>query len=665
MKSIALRSARRRPLKNLQAEAALFRGRALAGFLIIAAALLILSGWYFRLQVIHNADYRDQAERNRIKPRPIVPARGLIYDRAGRVLADNGQAWRLELVPDEVPDLDGTLRRLGRIIAISSDDLDRFDKLRLATRGFRAVPLKLGLSEHEVARFAIDRHRFPGVDVTPYLTRRYAYGDLFAHVIGYVGRVDADDLAKLGDNRYAVLSQIGKGGLEHYYEPQLRGEIGFEQVETNVEGRAGRVLGRQPAKPGRDLQLSIDAELQRTTVEAFGDHDGAAIAVDPRSGEILAMVSLPSYDPNLFVNGISHVDYAALTDNLSKPLYNRIVQGGTPPGSTMKPFVGLAGLESGLRTPADRVLSTGEFHIPGQSRGYRDAEAGGAGSVDLKAAIAQSVNTYFYKLALDMGIDRLDLYMTRFGFGQRTGIDLSGESTGVLPSPAWKQKRFKQPWYIGETVIAGIGQGYWVVTPLQLVQGAESLANNGLRQPLHLARAARNGFGATWQPLPQPAAQIIASNPANLAAVRAGMIEVVSGAHGTARAIGVNAPYLIAGKTGTAETVGRKGNISRDPKALPLNLRHHSLFIAYAPANDPQIAVAVLVEHGGFGATAAAPIARAMLDAWLLRGTPIAQASLRAAETGKPQSANAPQDVPDDAVPVIAPVGPVQRNDQQ
>jgi penicillin-binding protein 2 len=651
-------------MKNLHAEAALFRNRALVGFLIIAASLLFLAGWYFRLQVIHSADYRSQAEHNRIKPRPIVPARGLIYDRAGRVLADNGQAWRLELVPDEVPDLNDTLRRLGRIVAISSDDLDRFDKLRLATRGFRAVPLKLGLSEDEVARFAIDRHLFPGVDVTPYLTRRYPYGDLFAHVIGYVGRVDADDLTRLGDSRYAVLSQIGKGGLEHYYEPQLRGEIGFEQVETNVEGRAGRVLGRQPAKPGRDLQLSIDAELQRITVEAFGDKDGAAIAVDPRTGEILAMVSLPSYDPNLFVNGISHNDYDALTNNLSKPLYNRIVQGGTPPGSTIKPFMGLAGLESGLRTPSDRILSTGEFHIPGQSRGYRDAEAGGAGWVDLKAAIAQSVNTYFYKLAMDMGIDRFDLYMTRFGFGQRTGIDLSGESMGVLPSPEWKQKRFKQPWYIGETVIAGIGQGYWVVTPLQLVQGAESLANNGVRQPLHLARSARNGFGATWQLLPQPAAQTIASNQANLAAVREGMIAVVHG-HGTAHAIGINAPYLIAGKTGTAENVGRKGNISRDPHALPLSLRHHSLFIAYAPANDPKIAVAVLVEHGGFGATAAAPIARAMLDAWLVPGTPIAQASLRAAETGTPQSPNAPQDVPDDAVQVIAPIEPATRNVQQ
>ena len=652
-------------MKNLHAEAALFRGRALAGFLIIAAALLFLAGWYFRLQVIHNADYRNQAERNRIKPRPIVPARGLIFDRAGRMLADNGQAWRLELVPDEVPDLNDSLRRLGRIIAISSDDLDRFDKLRRATRGFRAVPLKLGLSEDEVARFAIDRHRFPGVDVTPYLTRRYPYGELFAHVIGYVGRVDADDLTKLGDSRYAVLSQIGKGGLENYYEPQLRGEIGFEQVETNVEGRAGRVLGRQPAKPGRDLQLSIDAELQRTTVEAFGDHDGAAIAVDPRSGEILAMVSLPSYDPNLFVNGISHADYAALTYNLSKPLYNRIVQGGTPPGSTVKPFMALAGLESGLRTPSDRILSTGEFHIPGQARGYRDAEAGGVGWVDLKASIAQSVNTYYYQLALDMGIARFDQYMSRYGFGQRTGIDIAGESTGVLPSPEWKRKRFKQPWYVGETVIAGIGQGFWVVTPLQLAQGIESLANNGVRQRLHLVRATRGGFQASWQLLPQPPGVAIATDQAHLAAVREGMIEVVSGAHGTARAIGVNAPYLIAGKTGTAQTVGRKGNISRDPHSLPLNLRHQALFIAYAPADNPRIAVAVLVEHGGFGATAAAPIARAMLDAWLLHGTPMAQASLQAAITGKPRARAAPQDVPDDAIPAIAPVEPETRNLQQ
>jgi penicillin-binding protein 2 len=642
-----MKSARQRTLKNLHAEATLFRARALQGFVMIAAALLLLTGWYFRLQVMQHAEYSSRAEANRVKQRPIVPARGLIFDRNGKLLADNVQAWRLEITTDDVPNLKDTLRQLGQIIPLTPDDLGAFDKLHRATRGFRAVPLKLGLSEAEVARFAIDRHRFPGVDVAPYLTRRYPFGDLFAHVIGYVGRVDVDDVARLGDSRYAVLSQIGKSGLERYYEDRLRGQIGYEQVETNVEGRPLRVLGRVSAKPGSDLTLSIDADLQRTLVEAFGNYDGAAVVVDPRNGEILAMVSLPAFDPNLFINGISHADYDALTTNLSKPLFNRVLVGGTLPGSTIKPFVALAGLESGVRKASDRTLSTGEFHIPGQKRGYRDAEAGGSGWVDLRMSIAHSVNTYYYKLAMDMGIARFDEYMGRYGFGAKTGIDLSGENIGVLPSPEWKRKRFKQEWYLGETIIAGIGQGYWVVTPLQLAQGTAALAADGVRHQLHLVRTTRDGFTAPWQPQPQPAGQAISTNRDNLGAVRDGMIAVTQ--VGTARAIGINAPYLIAGKTGTAQRVGRRGNISVDPRALPVNLRHQSLFIAYAPANAPTIAIAVVVEHGGYGATAAAPIARTVLDAWLLKRTPEQVAAELA--NAKP---SAVQDVPDDVAPVSA-----------
>jgi penicillin-binding protein 2 len=636
-----------RPLKNLHAEAELFRARALQGFFIIAGCLLLLAGWYFRLQVFQHAEFSSKAEANRIKQRPIVPARGLIFDRNGKLLADNVQAWRLELTADEVPNLKDTLARLKKIIALSDDDLAAYDKLRHATRGFRAVPLKLGLSEAEVARFAIDRHNFPGVDVVPYLTRRYPYGDLFAHVIGYVGRVDADDIARLGDPRYAVLSQIGKSGLERYYEDKLRGQIGYEQVETNVDGRPLRVLGRIPATPGADLTLSIDADLQRTLVEAFGNYDGAAVAVDPRSGEVLAMVSLPAFDPNLFINGISQANYDALTNNVSKPLFNRVLVGGTLPGSTIKPFMGLAGLESGVRKAEDKTLSTGEFHIPGQKRGYRDAEAGGAGWVDLRMSIAHSVNTYYYKLAMDMGIDRVDEYMGRYGFGKRTGIDLSGESVGVLPSPEWKRKRFKQDWYLGETIISGIGQGYWIVTPLQLAQGVATLADDGVRQQLHLVHTIREGFNSPWVATRQPAGTPISANRDNLQAVRDGMIAVTQ--IGTARAIGLHAPYLIAGKTGTAQRVGRKGNVSVDPRALPVNLRHQSLFIAYAPANAPTIAIAVVVEHGGYGATAAAPIARTVLDAWLLKRTP-EQVAVDLAHA-KPAVV---QDAPDDAEAVPA-----------
>ncbi len=644
-----MKPARSRLLKNLPAEAALFRARALQGFVMIAAALLLLAGWYFRLQVVQHAEYSSRAEANRIKLRPIVPARGLIFDRNGKLLADNVQAWRLEITADDVPDLKDTLARLGQIFPLSDDDLVAFEKLRHATRGFRAVPLKLGLSEAEVARFAIDRHLYPGVDVTPYLTRRYPYGDLFAHVLGYVGRVDADDVAHMGDSRYAVMSQLGKSGLERYYEERLRGQIGYEQVETNVEGRPLRVLGRIPAKPGADLRLSIDADLQRTLVEAFGKYDGAAVVVDPRNGEVLAMVSLPAFDPNLFINGISHADYDGLINNVSKPLFNRVLVGGTLPGSTIKPFVGLAGLESGVRKASDRTLSTGEFHIPGQKRGYRDAEAGGAGWVDLRMSIAHSVNTYYYKLAMDMGIDRFDDYMRRYGFGAKTGIDLSGESIGVVPSPEWKRKRFKQDWFLGETIIAGIGQGYWVVTPLQLAQGTAALAADGVRHRLHLVRETRDGFTAPWLAMALPAGEPISTNRANLAAVRDGMIAVTQ--IGTAKAIGLHAQYLIAGKTGTAQRVGRKGNVSMDPRALPVNLRHQSLFIAYAPANTPTIAIAVVVEHGGYGATAAAPIARTVLDAWLLKRSP---------EQVAADLAHAPpadvQDVPDDETPALAPL---------
>ena len=644
-----MRVARHRPLKNLHAEAALFRARALQGFVMIAAALLLLAGWYFRLQVLQHAEYSSRAEANRIKQRPIVPARGLIYDRNGKLLADNVQAWRLEITADDVPDLKNTIARLGQIIPLSDDDLTTFDKLRRATRGFRAVPLKLGLSEAEVARFAIDRHLYPGVDVAPYLTRRYPYGDLFAHVLGYVGRVDADDVTRMGDTRYAVLSQLGKSGLERYYEDRLRGQIGYEQVETNVDGKPLRVLGRIPAKPGADLRLSIDADLQRTLVVAFGKYDGAAVVVDPRNGEVLAMVSLPAFDPNLFINGISHADYDGLINNVSKPLFNRVLVGGTLPGSTIKPFVGLAGLESGVRKANDRTLSTGEFHIPGQKRGYRDAEAGGAGWVDLRLSIAHSVNTYYYKLAMDMGIDRFDDYMRRYGFGQKTGIDLSGESVGVVPSPEWKRKRFKQDWFLGETIIAGIGQGYWIVTPLQLAQGTAALAADGVRHQLHLVRETRDGFNLPWVAQLQSAGQPISTNRDNLAAVRDGMIAVTQ--IGTAKAIGLHAQYLIAGKTGTAQRVGRKGNVSMDPRALPVNLRHQSLFIAYAPANAPTIAIAVVVEHGGYGATAAAPIARAVLDAWLLKRTP----EQVAADLAHAQPAEV-QDAPDDETPALAPL---------
>ena len=613
-----MRSARRHLMKNPQAEAGQFQRRALVGFIGIAIALAGLCLGYFRLQVLHHEEYRTRSEANRIKPRPVVPARGLIYDRKGKLIADNVPAYRLEVVPDQTGDLKATLAGLNELIGLSQEELQQFRANRLAIRSFRPVVLKLRLSEEQRARLAVNRHRFPGVDVVPYLTRRYPHGELFAHVVGYVGRLDADDLEALGDSKYSALTHVGKSGLERKYEDRLRGEIGYENVEQNVEGRVLRVVNNVPSLPGADLQLSIDADLQQAAVSAFGDRDGAAVAVDTRTGEVLAMVSLPQFNPNLFVNGISHKDYNALTTNMSRPLFDRNLHGGTPPGSTIKPFVGLAGLESGLRRPSDRILSTGIFRIRGKGRGFGDSHAHGHGWVDLKESIAQSVNTYYYQLALDMGVDKFDMYMDRYGFGRPTGIDLVGETGGILPSPEFKRTRFQQPWYQGDIVNAGIGQGMWKATLLQLAQATSSVANNGVRHRLHLLRATRQGFAAPWLREPQPQEVRISSNMANIAAVKEGMLAVVHGPTGTARGIGINSPFLIAGKTGTAQVVSNKNNRRLDPHNLPLHLRHQALFIGYAPADDPRIAVAVVVEHGGFGSTSAAPVAKAIMDAWLL-----------------------------------------------
>lgn len=612
-----MRPIRRQKLKNLHAEAEQFRRRAMIGFLGIAVAMLGLAAGYFRLQVLQHEEYQTRSEANRIKPRPIVPARGLIYDRNGRLLADNVPAYRLELVPEQVPNLEATLAQLAGLVALDDEDLSRFRDARRATRGFRPIPLKLRLDEGELARLAVNRHRFPGVEVVPYLTRRYPYGPLFSHIIGYVGRVDVADIEAMGDSRNAALTHIGKAGIERYYEDRLRGEIGYEEIETNVEGRALGVLRRHDAKPGTDLYLSVDARLQQAMADAFDGQDGAAVAVDPATGEILAMVSLPGYDPNLFINGISHADWQALQAP-SRPLFNRNVLGGFPPGSTIKPFMALAGLEAGLITPESTVLSTGEFFLPNQARGYRDWRPGGHGRVNLSESLAQSVNTYYFKLALDLGVDRIDPYFQRLGFGEPTGIDLSGEISGVRPSRDWKRRQFNQEWFPGDTVNVGIGQGFWVTSPLQLVQATAMLANGGWRRRPHLVRESQDGFDQLRRPEPQPPAQRVITREADLAAVHDGLVAVMHGDTGTGRRVALGAPYRMAGKSGTSQRTSRRGLQATKPADLPYHLRHQAWFIGYAPAENPTIAVAVLVEHGGSGSLAAAPVMRRILDAWLV-----------------------------------------------
>ena len=614
---------RRRYIKNSAQEAVQFRARAALGFIAVALALAGLCLWYFKLQVLEHTDYAKRSQANRIKQRPEVPARGLIYDRKGRILADNVPAYRLDVVPAEAGDIDALVASLSNIIALTPEDIARFNDTRRATRSFLPVTLRLRISDEEAARFAVDRWRYPGVELVPYLTRRYPDGDLFGHVIGYVGRVDKQDLEKLGQGT-AAFSHTGKSGIERFYDAQLRGEIGYEQIETNVEGRIIGSLGRIPAKPGTDLRLSIDADLQRAASIAFGELTGSAVVIDPRSGELLAMVSLPTYDPNLFVNGISHTDYRRFMDDPARPLFNRNVLGGVAPGSTLKPLLTLAGLDSGLRTPEDRVLSTGEFRIAGQRRGYRDSHGGGHGWTDARKAIGDSVNTYYYRLSLDMGIRKFDEYLSLYGFGAPSGIDLAGETGGILPSPAWKEKNAgKQgPWYLGDTVISSIGQGFWKATPLQLAQSTAALANGGLLRRPHLVSATRDDFDKPWTMLKQPPPRAISRNAAHLQVVRDGMLRTVHGPGGTARVISGGLPYQIAGKTGTAQVISRRGSASLDPRKLPMHLRHRALFIGYAPAENPTIALAVVVEGGGCGASTAAPIARKIFDAWLLGKMP-------------------------------------------
>jgi penicillin-binding protein 2 len=609
----------RRPIKDARAEATLFRTRALVAFFGVVLATMALGGRFAWLQIQQHDEYVLRADSNRIRMQPIMPTRGLIFDRNGRLLADNVPEYRLELVSEQIADMEETLARLQEVLPLSEDELQRFRESYRAKRRFHSVPLKFRLSEAEVARFAVNRQHFTGVEVVPYLSRRYPYGDLFGHLVGYVGRIDTADVQRIDAARYAGTTHIGKKGIERQYEDLLHGKAGFERVEVNAEGRSLRVLSRVPVQSGEHLYLSIDAELQRAAVAAFNGLHGAAVAIDPRNGEILAMVSLPGFDPNLFVNGISHADYAALSTP-SRPLFDRTLQGGYEPGSTIKPFVALAGLELGIRRPRDTTFSSGAFRLPGQKREYRDWRRGGHGHVALTEAMAQSVNTYFFQLAHDMGIERFSRELGRFGFGQQTGVDLPGEGVGILPSRDWKRSARNESWYPGETVISGIGQGFWVVTPIQLAHATATLASRGQSPAPHLLRATQSAFdGEIVQRPPPPPPVHWEMDPRNVEAVVDSMIAVMHSPTGTARAAAVGASYRIAGKTGTAQRVTRVGEASLNVDELPLHLRHRALFVAFAPAEAPEIALMVVVESGGSGSGTAAPVARRILDAWLNR----------------------------------------------
>jgi penicillin-binding protein 2 len=606
-------------LKDHFDEYRLFSSRTIVLLVFSGLLLLVLFSRLVYLQVIAHEHFTTLSEDNRVKLRAIVPTRGLIYDRNGIILADNLPSYRLEITAEQVDDMPSTLLALEEIIHIRETDRSRFEKLLKRKPRFEAVPLRFHLSDEEVARFSVNRHRLPGVDIQAGLARHYPLGSLGVHALGYVGRIDEQALKTLDSSNYSGTTHVGKTGVEKSYESVLHGTVGLEHVETTAQGRVLRVLKRIPPVPGNNLYLTLDSRLQAASEKAFGDYAGSAIALDPKTGDILAMVSLPAYDPNPFVNGIEYADYTALREDDKEPLFNRALRGQYPPGSIVKPFIGLAGLEQGVTGHKSSTYCPGFYTLPGSTRKYRDWKRTGHGTVKLDEAITQSCDVYFYDLALSMGIDRIHDYLQHFGFGKRTGIDIQGELPGLLPSPGWKRARRGEPWFPGETVITGIGQGFFLSTPLQLAVATATLANQGRRVKPKIIYTAGQAGSSVLQTVSRQKDQIIAKNdPAHWDRIIASMVHVVHGERGTARHIGSDSPYRIAGKTGTAQVFGLKEEEEYDAEAIAEKLRDHALFIAFAPVDDPQIVVAIIVEHGGSGGAIAAPIARSILDSYLL-----------------------------------------------
>ena len=603
-------------LKDPHRESLIYSARTVAAVTIVLALLAVILTRYYALQVTEYETYRTQSDRNRVQLQPLPPKRGLIYDRNGVLLADNTPSFILSIVRERVSDLDATLTALQDLVPISAGDLEKFQKKLQRRRPYEAVPLRFRLSEEERARLAVNRYRLPGVVVDAQLLRHYPHGELFSHALGYVGRINEREAFELDESDYRGTFHVGKVGVEKYYEDILHGEVGYQNVESNAHGRVLRVLERHAPVPGVDLTLHLDIHLQQAAVEALGGRRGAVVAIDPLTGGVLALVSTPGFDTNLFVNGISTKDYSALRDSLDVPLFNRAIQGQYPPGSTVKPMMGMAGLESGLVTPESTVPDPGWYRLPGDSRRYRDwilriRGTGHAPRVDLKMAIAESCDVYFYDLARRLTIDRMHDYMYPFGFGERTGVDTTNERSGVLPSTRWKRDAMGQAWYPGETISAGIGQGYVLTTPMQLAMATSVLASKGQRRTPRLVSA------IDGEPVTAPPLEPLVAKEENWLAVYEGMREVVHGKRGTAKYLSKGIQYDMAGKTGTAQVIGIAQNAVYNEDEVAERHRHHGLFIAFAPMEAPTIAVAIIVENGG-GSSAAAPIARAVIDTWLL-----------------------------------------------
>lgn len=635
-------------LRNAEADSFRFRARVYTIALVVFLAFGLLVSRLVYLQVVRHEDLAAQAESNRTAVVPIVPNRGQIMDRNGVVLATNYAAYTLEITPSRTGGLEDTIEELAKVVDIQQRDRRRFKRLLEESRNFESLPIRTRLTDQEVARFSAQRYRFPGVDIKARLFRNYPLGEVGAHAIGYIGRINQTEKARIQDSEdeanYRGTEYIGKLGVEQSFENMLHGLTGVERMETSAGGHAVRRLASHPATPGNTVMLSLDIKLQKLIEDMFGDRRGALVAIDPRNGEVLALVSKPTFDPNLFVEGIDSESWQALNESIDKPLLNRALRGTYPPGSTYKPFMALAALQLGKRSPSMVVNDPGFYTFGGHT--FRSHE-GGLGGVDMHRAIQFSSNTYFYSLAVEMGVDAIHDFMKPLGLGQTTGIDLNGEVRGVLPSTTWKRNAYKRPemkrWHPGETVSLGIGQGYNNFTMLQLAQAEATLANGGTRYAPHLIKAVRDTVTGAVTPVAQPPGENLGFLPKNVEIVRNALVAVNKG--GTGTRIFAGAAYSSAGKTGTAQAISLGQNVRYNAKALEEHQRDHSLFAAFAPAEEPKIALAVIVENAGFGAAAAGPIARRVFDYWLQGEYPneedlsAVRKGLAAAPIGKPRLA--------------------------
>ncbi|MDB5826533.1 MAG: penicillin-binding protein 2, partial [Variovorax sp.] len=626
-------------IRNVAAEVARFKRRVIVTGLAVLVAFGLLCMRLVYLQVVRHEDLAEQAENNRTAVVPVVPNRGLILDRNGIILASNYSAYTLEITPSKALDVDATIDGLAEVVDVTPRDRRRFKRLREDSRSFDSVPIRTRLSDEEVARFAAQRYRFPGVEIKARLFRNYPNGEIASHVLGYIGRINQTEKAAMEDwededfANYKGTEYIGKLGVEQSYEKELHGLTGVEQMETSAGGRAVRRLAGHPATPGNTVMLALDIKLQKMVEDMFGDRRGALVAIDPKTGEVLAFVSKPTFDPNLFVEGIDTESWKELSESLDKPLLNRALRGTYPPGSTYKPFMALAALQTGKRGPSVVVNDPGYYNFAGHRFGSPEGNLGG---VDMRRAIQLSSNIYFYSLANEMGVDLIHDFMKPLGFGQITGIDLGGELRGVLPSQEWKRNAYKRPeakkWYAGETISLGIGQGYNSFTMLQLAQATSIVADGGIKHQPHLVLGTRDTVTGQMTPVAQPPAINLGFSAANVSVVRDGLMAVISA--GTARSVFAGAGYVAAGKTGTAQAVTQAQNTKYNARSLDEYKRDHALFMAFAPADNPRIALAVVVENAGWGAGAAAPIGRRVFDYWLMNQYP-SEADMAAIKVGK------------------------------